>query len=321
MPQLRLLSGLSDWVGSAEVLDALPLASQGKSIVQALAGDRAGAARTQENFSRRCVGISQLRAVVEHRRGDEAAAAATQEEFRREIRQADEAFKKVVEGGASMAHAAEQAAGHATQRLRQSELGAGGASIAQKMTQDVCRASQRAEVAVNGAVEQARQKAQQTNFGAGVVRSINELMQQGSAVRERAAQRLAEADFGRRFSDLVEGVARSGLRQRSSSSAASESPPESSSSLPQQAPVGRPSNCAQSAVHLNSCTLLTKVSTSQVGEQCPCCMEDFEEGENIRVLPCFHVFHQNCADPWLQKMPDCPLCRCDIRSSLEKHRA
>ncbi len=47
-------------------------------------------------------------------------------------------------------------------------------------------------------------------------------------------------------------------------------------------------------------------------ETCPICIVDFEEGDDIRVLPCEgkHCFHQECVDPWLLKLSSsCPICR------------
>jgi len=47
-------------------------------------------------------------------------------------------------------------------------------------------------------------------------------------------------------------------------------------------------------------------------EICPICIVDFEEGDDIRVLPCEgnHRFHQTCVDPWLLKLSSsCPICR------------
>lgn len=47
-------------------------------------------------------------------------------------------------------------------------------------------------------------------------------------------------------------------------------------------------------------------------EQCPICLLDFEDGEDLRVLPCEkeHVYHQTCIDPWLLDVSSsCPLCR------------
>ncbi|KAF8693139.1 hypothetical protein AX14_002319 [Amanita brunnescens Koide BX004] len=47
-------------------------------------------------------------------------------------------------------------------------------------------------------------------------------------------------------------------------------------------------------------------------ETCPICILDFEEGDNVRILPCEgqHRFHQTCVDPWLLELSSsCPICR------------
>ncbi|KAJ4313673.1 hypothetical protein N0V94_006843 [Neodidymelliopsis sp. IMI 364377] len=41
---------------------------------------------------------------------------------------------------------------------------------------------------------------------------------------------------------------------------------------------------------------------------CSICTEDFEKGQDIRVLPCDHKFHPECVDPWLLNVSGtCPL--------------
>ncbi|KAJ6499278.1 hypothetical protein C8R45DRAFT_981789 [Mycena sanguinolenta] len=50
-------------------------------------------------------------------------------------------------------------------------------------------------------------------------------------------------------------------------------------------------------------------------ETCPICIVDFEEGDDLRVLPCdgAHCFHKSCVDPWLLELSTaCPLCRHDF---------
>ncbi|KAJ7497318.1 hypothetical protein FB451DRAFT_1210962 [Mycena latifolia] len=50
-------------------------------------------------------------------------------------------------------------------------------------------------------------------------------------------------------------------------------------------------------------------------ETCPICIVDFEEGDDLRVLPCdgAHCFHQTCVDPWLLELSTaCPICRQDF---------
>ncbi len=47
-------------------------------------------------------------------------------------------------------------------------------------------------------------------------------------------------------------------------------------------------------------------------ETCPICILDFEEGDDVRILPCEgqHRFHQTCVDPWLLELSSsCPICR------------
>ncbi|KAH7401100.1 hypothetical protein DE146DRAFT_654916 [Phaeosphaeria sp. MPI-PUGE-AT-0046c] len=47
---------------------------------------------------------------------------------------------------------------------------------------------------------------------------------------------------------------------------------------------------------------------------CSICTEDFEKGQDLRVLPCDHKFHPECVDPWLLNVSGtCPLCRVDLR--------
>lgn len=47
-------------------------------------------------------------------------------------------------------------------------------------------------------------------------------------------------------------------------------------------------------------------------QQCLICYEQFQEGEQLRVLPCFHRFHTACAERWLQQSRTCPICKHDI---------
>jgi hypothetical protein len=57
----------------------------------------------------------------------------------------------------------------------------------------------------------------------------------------------------------------------------------------------------------------SNVVPAAIGRQtCPICIVDFEEGDDIRILPCEgqHRFHQQCVDPWLLELSSsCPICR------------
>lgn len=51
----------------------------------------------------------------------------------------------------------------------------------------------------------------------------------------------------------------------------------------------------------------TKDKTDQ-GLACSVCVDDFEQGQDVRVLPCKHKFHPECIDPWLLNVSGtCPL--------------
>jgi hypothetical protein len=44
------------------------------------------------------------------------------------------------------------------------------------------------------------------------------------------------------------------------------------------------------------------------GLGCSICTDDFEKGQDLRVLPCNHKFHPECVDPWLLNVSGtCPL--------------
>lgn len=46
------------------------------------------------------------------------------------------------------------------------------------------------------------------------------------------------------------------------------------------------------------------------GLECPVCLSDIAEGEDVRILPkCNHGFHVKCIDMWFHSHSTCPLCR------------
>ncbi|ODN79024.1 hypothetical protein L202_04529 [Cryptococcus amylolentus CBS 6039] len=50
-------------------------------------------------------------------------------------------------------------------------------------------------------------------------------------------------------------------------------------------------------------------------QHCPICLVEFEDGDDLRVLPCerTHMYHRGCIDPWLLRVSaSCPLCRKDF---------
>ncbi|CAL8098164.1 unnamed protein product [Calicophoron daubneyi] len=56
---------------------------------------------------------------------------------------------------------------------------------------------------------------------------------------------------------------------------------------------------------------------SQTGKipECVICLENFEAGDITITLPCFHIFHQQCAASWFSKHMECPICQINPRQT------
>lgn len=60
---------------------------------------------------------------------------------------------------------------------------------------------------------------------------------------------------------------------------------------------------------------------SSTKETCAICVEEFEEKDMTRVLPCNHFFHPACVDPWLTDHSSmCPLCKQSVARERELSR-
>ncbi|KAL7491937.1 hypothetical protein ACHAWT_001212 [Skeletonema menzelii] len=61
-----------------------------------------------------------------------------------------------------------------------------------------------------------------------------------------------------------------------------------------------------------TCTLVGETGdTSEDDESfdCTICLAPVEDGEQVGVLPCSHIFHAECLSNWIQRRNVCPLCQ------------
>lgn len=49
---------------------------------------------------------------------------------------------------------------------------------------------------------------------------------------------------------------------------------------------------------------------------CAVCIESYQLNDVVRILPCKHVFHKGCVDPWLNEHCTCPMCKLNILKAL-----
>eukprot|EP00927_Polykrikos_kofoidii_P044086 TRINITY_DN38150_c0_g1_i1.p1 TRINITY_DN38150_c0_g1~~TRINITY_DN38150_c0_g1_i1.p1 ORF type:complete len:524 (-),score=71.34 TRINITY_DN38150_c0_g1_i1:408-1892(-) len=64
--------------------------------------------------------------------------------------------------------------------------------------------------------------------------------------------------------------------------------------------------------------LTTAVSSS--AEPCVICREVLCEGDEVKRLPCLHVFHRECIDQWLRVKPICPLDKFRVDDLIRAQR-
>jgi hypothetical protein len=60
---------------------------------------------------------------------------------------------------------------------------------------------------------------------------------------------------------------------------------------------------------------------SERHDECCVCKVNFEAGEQVKELPCVHVFHPECVDRWLQQRNFCPMCRYELSTDDADYEA
>jgi len=60
---------------------------------------------------------------------------------------------------------------------------------------------------------------------------------------------------------------------------------------------------------------ITKFHKKASEEECSICLCEFEEGQDILTLQCFHHYHPDCIKTWLKQNTKCPICQTELRGS------
>ncbi|KAF7639559.1 RING-type domain-containing protein [Meloidogyne graminicola] len=62
-----------------------------------------------------------------------------------------------------------------------------------------------------------------------------------------------------------------------------------------------------------------KSGDRELNSDCPVCIDPYKPGDICRQLPCRHIFHKSCVDPWLLEHRTCPMCKSDILKAFGYH--
>ena len=50
------------------------------------------------------------------------------------------------------------------------------------------------------------------------------------------------------------------------------------------------------------------VEKKLIGYECLICLDEFNQGQQIIMIKCGHLYHKPCLDSWFLKKKTCPLC-------------
>ena len=80
---------------------------------------------------------------------------------------------------------------------------------------------------------------------------------------------------------------------------------------PQNVPIGLTD---EQITQTSSVFEYVQSSDTDKSQSCTICMEEFQPGDRVRILPCFHQYHVACVDEWLHQHSDCPICKFSLVS-------
>ncbi|PON68223.1 43kDa postsynaptic protein [Parasponia andersonii] len=79
-------------------------------------------------------------------------------------------------------------------------------------------------------------------------------------------------------------------------------------SVEEEDDLPRPTPASKSAVE----ELPAIAASEELSNVCVVCIEEFVKGEELRELPCKHIYHKDCILTWLKQRNTCPECRYEL---------
>jgi hypothetical protein len=52
---------------------------------------------------------------------------------------------------------------------------------------------------------------------------------------------------------------------------------------------------------------------------CMICLGEFQIADEVRRLPCRHIFHASCVNEWLRRCTDCPICKANVDRAIRQY--
>lgn len=137
-------------------------------------------------------------------------------------------------------------------------------------------------------------------------RPQNHLHEESASLREEAS---------RQEDGVTESVPAPSVAGPAPASPILDHDPERVGLISSDAESAAPSSSAGHAASSASTAVEDEGEPDEEEPVCAVCLEDFETGQQVRLLACSHLYHRSCIDPWLQSSSNCcPLCKREVPS-------
>ncbi|THD19237.1 hypothetical protein D915_010056 [Fasciola hepatica] len=97
---------------------------------------------------------------------------------------------------------------------------------------------------------------------------------------------------------------------------------ERSFSTPNLGPLDGPNNEIhdENSSRIPDWALVTRLAAVDMDRspKCTICLIQFQKGDMLLTMPCFHLFHEFCAISWLRTQMTCPVCQTNPKEAIRK---